>query len=197
MGKATDKQLDYAYAIADYLGLKRPENTFEECYRFISVFSGTYKAKRRNIVGDFIESGHPKFDDYVNTFGTFAVSWIEENLHNVSGVYAFLGKRNKLLYIGKSKDLASRIPSSWTERRGQAEIKRVLYYPTPTQADASVLEMYLITDKKPLLNVDGNTKDRPKMFWCNIDIKKDFREIPIRKEAGKDGGTQNVCENDY
>ena len=188
MGKATEKQTSYAFAIADELGIERPETTFEECQIFISLHVDEYKAKRQNIVLDLMNTGHPMYKEFVDTFGMLRVSWIHENLHNTPGVYAFLGKRNKLLYIGKSKDLASRIPSSWVERKRKAEIAKVKYFVTPTEADASVLEMYLITDKKPLLNVDGNTKDRPKMFKCDIDIKRDFKEIPIEKEI-KNGRT--------
>lgn len=188
MGKATEKQISYAFAIADELGIERPETTFEECQSFISRHVDEYKTQRHNLVLELMNIKHPAYRDFVETLGVLRVSWIVENLHDVPGVYAFLGKRNKLLYIGKSKDLASRIPSSWTERKGKAEIKKVMYFITPTEADASVLEMYLITDKKPLLNVDGNTKDRPKMFRCDVDIKRDFKEIPIEKEI-KNGRT--------
>ena len=192
MGKATQKQLDYAYAIADYLDIPRPLDTFEECQDFISAYVEIYKMKRKAVVKELIEDNHPYYEAYARIFGSFTVSWVEENLHNVPGVYVFLGDEDAILYIGKSKDLASRIPSSWTERIRQAEIKRVLYYPTPTQADASVLEMYLITDRKPLLNVDGRTEDRPQMFTCDIDIINDFKEIPIGKGAVEDGRTEDV-----
>lgn len=197
MGKATQKQMDYAKAIAKELGIQEPKDSFEDCQLFISTHVYEYKNKRQNIVYDLVNSGHPMYQDFVNEFGEKSILWMEKNLKKVAGVYAFLGIRNKLLYIGKSKDLASRIPSSWAERKRQADIKKVLYFPTPTEADASVLEMFLITDKKPLLNVDGKTKDKPKMFNCCINIKKDFMEIPIKKEISGHGRKKNVCKNDH
>ena len=181
MGKATQKQIDYAYAIADYLEIERPETTFEDCQLFISENIDRYKEKRKNIAHELINMGHPCYKEYVGTLGELAVSWVEENLHHVPGVYAFLGKRNKVLYIGKSIDLAGRIPMSFVERKGRAEIKRVMYYITPTKSDASVLEMLLITENKPKLNTDGLFKDKPQMYKSGIDIKRDFKEIPIRK----------------
>ena len=181
MGRATQKQIDYAYAIADYLEIERPDVTFEECQNFISENIEIYKKKRKDITHELIDIGHPYYKEYVETLGEITVSWVEENLHHVPGVYAFLGKRNKALYIGKSIDLAGRIPSSFTERRTKADIRRIMYYVTPTKSDASVLKMLLITENKPKLNTDGLFNDTPQMYQSGIDIKKDFKEIPLKK----------------
>lgn len=187
MGKATAKQIEYADIIADYLGLQKPSDTFEECQQFIKDNVDEYKRKRKTIVQDLIDEGHPRYKDYVDAMGEQTLLWVDTNLKGVAGCYAFLGARNKLLYIGKSLNLAERIPSSYTERKAKAEIKKILYYITPTQADASILEMMLITENKPLLNRDGNTKDKPKMYKSGVDIKRDFKEIPLVEKGKKNG----------
>lgn len=187
MGKPTQKQRSYACVIAQTLKVPEPEETFEAHQEFISKYIAKYKAYRKNysVVQELIDTGHPAYADYVNLIGEKAALWIDQNLHKIPGVYVFLGAKNNILYIGKSLDLASRIPSSYSERAKIAKIKRIMYYETPTQADTGVLEMILIAENDPLLNKDGKTKDKPQMFHSGIDILKDFKEIPLGRKGKK------------
>ena len=134
-----------------------------------------------------IDTGHPAYERYINDIGERTSLWITQNLKHKPGVYVFLGYRNKILYIGKSLDLASRIPSSYTERAKKVKVKKIMYYITPTKADASVLEMLLIAENDPLLNKDGKTTDKPTLFKSGLTILKDFEEIPLGKRGKRNG----------
>lgn len=185
-GEATEKQIEYAYAIADKLEIERPKTTYEECSNFISKYKERYKSLWcKDLITD-LSKFNLKF--YVNDFTEQERKWINDNLSDVAGVYAFVGEKNKILYIGKSLNLACRIPTSYEERAKQSKIKRVFCYATPTKADASILEMILITENKPVLNSDGNVDDYSLLFKSKLNILKDFKEV-------KSGRAQNVCKN--
>ena len=183
MGKPTQKQKSYAYVIAEALNLPKPEDTFEAHEVFLRTYANKYKAMRENysVVQELIDMGHPAYERYINDIGEKNAIWITENLRNKPGVYVFVGYRNKILYIGKSLDLATRIPSSYSERVEKVKIKKIMYYITPTQSDAGVLEMLLIAENKPLLNKDGKTNDKPQLFKSGLSILDDFEEIPLKK----------------
>lgn len=184
MGKPTKKQKTYACVIAQTLNIPQPLDTFEAHEIFLKTYADKYKALRREypIVQELIDTGHPYYERYINDIGEKNAIWITENLKNKPGVYVFVGYKNKILYIGKSLDLASRIPSSYSERVEKVKIYRIMYYITPSMADAGILEMLIISENKPLLNKDGKTKDYPIMFKSNLDIFKDFEEIPLKRK---------------
>lgn len=179
---ATQKQINYARVIATELGLKEPKPIFEECYSFICDHVDEYrnnlvlKEKMKDVGSDI------KAELFADTYGETTIEWMQANLWKKAGVYAFLAEDGSLLYIGKSKDLGTRIISSYEERSRKATIGRVLYYITPTEADASILEMYLIAECDPLLNSDGKTDDKPQMFRADIDIERDFAELFAQEE---------------
>lgn len=189
MGKPTQKQSSYARVIAQALNLPEPDDTFEAHEDFLGKYVSKYKAMRENysVVQELIDTGHPAYERYINDIGERASLWITQNLKHKPGVYVFLGYRNKILYIGKSLDLASRIPSSYTERAKKVKVKKIMYYITPTKADASVLEMLLIAENDPLLNKDGKTTDKPTLFKSGLTILKDFEEIPLGKRGKRNG----------
>ena len=96
-------------------------------------------------------------------------------LHNCYGVYFIYNDKNQLLYIGKSKNLANRIPESTRERNGA----KFAYILTVQPADIHILEPYLILKYKPIENTEfiehGNTS-------FNIDCPKPSRIIPFYEE---------------
>lgn len=187
MGKPTQKQSLYARVIAQALNLPEPDDTFEAHEEFLGKYVSKYKAMRENysVVQELIDTGHPAYLKYINDVGEKASLWISQNLKDKPGVYVFIGYKKKILYVGKSLDLASRIPSSYSERVEKVKIHKIMYYITPTKADAGILEMLLISENKPLLNKDGKTSDVPIMFKSNLDIFKDFEEIPLRNKRNK------------
>lgn len=184
MGIATDKQILFAYSIAEKLNLEKPRRTFEDCFKFIKEHKDQYydTVYKTPFVKSLYDNESGQYKDFKSDFNELAIKWIEDNLHKTYGLYCFLGNNDEILYIGKSIDLASRIPTSYCERKKQANIVKVMYYITPSKADASILEMLLITENKPFLNYDGITDDNSKLFKSNINIIKDFKNIPFMED---------------
>lgn len=181
--KATERQIDFANAISDIceFGIEFDENSlFEEVNKFITEHKIDY---RKAIYRMSIESGEPHTGTTGREYTTEGMSpeallFLYENLYKKSGVYAFVGKDNEIIYIGKSVDLSSRIPSSFRERRGYADIKRIMYFQDDNITNVNILEILLISENDPLLNGDCKTDCKPTMFHSNLDIIKDFSEIP-------------------
>jgi hypothetical protein len=95
----------------------------------------------------------------------------------VPGCYAFIGSNDELFYIGKSDDLAKRIPTSYKERRDAVKIKKIMAYKTRTEEEATFLEAMLIAENKPTLNVVGVDNDVEES--CGIDILRDFHVVHV------------------
>jgi len=83
-----------------------------------------------------------------------------EDVYNRSGVYLFEAKDGQSLYVGRStSNLQSRIATSFMERfdnyNEQVFVKIALCNPS----DTALLEVYLITTLKPILNRDCRYED--------------------------------------
>lgn len=93
---------------------------------------------------------------------TNVITLTDEFLRNMNslsekcGVYMFMNELKEPLYIGKSKDLSSRIPTSFSERNYPKYLKYAL---TKTQSDMSIYEIYYIAKYKPVLNTESNYND--------------------------------------
>lgn len=179
MGKATKRQIEYCNEIAKTLNIPNPKPNFDDCFNFISQNKELYKIKKFGTkISSFRETGYKYPDnciqDFYDKFGKDKILFFEKNLYKKAGCYAFADDNNQIIYIGKSINLAERIIKSYTERIRQKDIRDIYYYITPSKADASILEMVLITENKPVLNGDGITDDYSQMFKSNIDILKDF-----------------------
>ena len=193
MGYATGKQLVYACVIADKLGIDRPTNDFVECMRFISEYRPLFlqvvreenekEAERNKYTSEHDIYGYRAFSEH---FGRHLTELVSEYLDGVYGIYCFLEDDN-ILYIGKSYNLGKRILSSFRERIGQAPINRVMYRSLGTKADTNIMELLLIAENKPRLNTDCNVDDLPMLFYSNIDIAKDFRNIQEFIEWEREG----------
>lgn len=78
-----------------------------------------------------------------------------EYLTYVHGLYFLYDENKKLIYIGKSKNLGSRILNSVKERQGF-----YLKYKLPqTKSDTNILELYYISKFKPKLNSESKEVD--------------------------------------
>lgn len=78
-----------------------------------------------------------------------------ESLTNVHGLYFLYDENRNLIYIGKSKNLGSRILNSVKERQGF-----YLKYKLPlTKSDTNILELYYISKLKPVLNSESKEVD--------------------------------------
>jgi hypothetical protein len=125
--------------------------------------------------------------------GRVAVAFLECELYKKPGLYAFKSIDGEILYIGKSTNLAKRIPQSYGERYSDIEcegiyVDDILYY-EESEENIGVLEMYLISKYKPLFNKDGKT-DRSTDLRYDLDILRDFKPIPftwerLEKESAK------------
>ena len=100
---------------------------------------------------------------------------IFEVLIDKAGVYLIYDKNKKLVYIGKSYTLSSRILSSIKERKGSY----FSYIITENKIDADILEPYLIGTLKPALNGDFMTDDKPSF---ELPIPKKSELVSIFKE---------------
>mgnify|MGYP001209314387 CR=1 FL=1 len=84
-----------------------------------------------------------------------------------AGVYFLYNDNKELIYIGKSSDLGSRIPTSIRDRKAT----KYSYALTKTFSDAGIYEMYYISKLKPKLNVEGNFPDYPTVKLPDLKIQ--------------------------
>ena len=83
----------------------------------------------------------------------------EKDLPKLPGVYKFYDKKNKILYIGKAKNLSNRLKSYLSTSRDRKKneliekIKFLEVLITKTESDALLLEQSLIRKLKPPFNV--------------------------------------------
>ena len=78
-------------------------------------------------------------------------------LNKRMGLYFLFDINKKLIYIGKSVNLGSRILTSMSERKAFY----CRYLITDTVSDLNILEPYYITKMKPILNNEFSTLDLP------------------------------------
>ena len=81
------------------------------------------------------------------------------DLPSSSGVYLFKDKRERVLYVGKATNLASRVRSYFTSSHDRQMVPRLVRdaesvdcMATPTPSDALVLERQLIRKYRPQYN---------------------------------------------
>lgn len=96
-------------------------------------------------------------------------------LFQVYGLYFLYDENKNLIYIGKSKNLNERIPTSVKER-GAHYLK---YKVTNTLTDAHILELYYIAKLKPILNKDSKENDDTTLHIEYL-FKKESDFIKIR-----------------
>ncbi len=108
------------------------------------------------------------------------------------GVYQHLGAEGKVLYVGKAKNLRSRVRSYFRESRPKSgrinalvkKIEDVEVIVTDTEAEALILENNLIKEHQPRYNV--NLKDDKSYPYICIKNERFPRVFPTRR-LKKDG----------
>jgi excinuclease ABC subunit C len=107
------------------------------------------------------------------------------------GVYQYFDKQNKILYIGKAKNLKKRVSSYFTESKQSGKITvmvnkihRIEYIVVETEFDALLLENNLIKKYQPRYNV--MLKDDKTFPWICIKNERFPRVFPTRNIL-KDG----------
>lgn len=103
-----------------------------------------------------------------------------QDLPKNPGVYQFINKKQKTIYIGKAKNLKSRIISYFQESKNRSqkaknlinESKFIEIILTKNELEALLLEQHLIKEIKPKFNVQF--KDDKGYPWIKIDSSKNF-----------------------
>ncbi|MGO5427247.1 GIY-YIG nuclease family protein [Fusobacterium mortiferum] len=98
-----------------------------------------------------------------------------EDLVQVYGLYFLYDQDKNLIYIGKSRNLNERIPSSVKERKAYY----LKYKLTKTLTDTHILELYYIAKLKPILNKDSKESDDTTLT-IEYSFKKESDFIKIR-----------------
>lgn len=119
---------------------------------------------------------------------------IADTVPRQPGVYKFIDEDNVILYVGKAKNLRSRVASYFGRRRDRAHKTRVMvknadhleFTIVETEADALLLENTLIKKYQPRYNVMLRD-DKSYSYIC---IKKErFPRVFITRRVIKDGST--------
>ena len=108
-----------------------------------------------------------------------------------NGVYIFKDKDDRIVYVGKAKNLKSRVSSYFTSKETRAiriknEIHSIDFIVNENEEDALILENDLIKKNKPKLNV--RLKDDKSFPYIKINIKEDFPQFFVTRNHIEDGG---------
>jgi len=108
-----------------------------------------------------------------------------------SGIYQFYDVHEKLLYVGKAKNLKNRVSSylnKGTNKKAsnlRSRIKFIEMIITRSESDALILEQSLIRKKKPPFNVQF--RDDKSYPIIHISTDKEFPNIYISRRKQKEG----------
>ena len=113
------------------------------------------------------------------------------NLPNKPGVYQYYDKEDKLLYVGKAKDLKKRVSSYFTKKHDNGrtrllvkKIVRIKHIVVATETDALLLENNLIKKYQPRYNI--LLKDDKTYPWICIKNER-FPRVFSTRRVFKDG----------
>ena len=114
-------------------------------------------------------------------------------LPNSSGIYKFLDKSYKPLYIGKAKYINKRLASYFRKSAKTLKIKRLVEESryiqlalTNTELESLLLEQFQIKEHKPKFNVQF--KDDKGYPWIKIDSNKEFPSAQSFLGKGRQNG---------
>ena len=93
------------------------------------------------------------------------ISQILARLPQQPGVYQYFDDSNRLLYVGKAKNLKKRVASYFTKQNHNgktrllvSKITDIKWLIAPSESDALLLENSLIKEHRPLYNITYLTK---------------------------------------
>ena len=108
-----------------------------------------------------------------------------------SGIYQFFDSKEKLLYVGKAKNLKNRVSSYFNKGTNKKasnlrnQIKFLELIITNSESDALILEQSLIRKKKPPFNVQF--RDDKSYPMIHISTDKEFPNIYISRRKQREG----------
>ncbi|NPU83335.1 MAG: excinuclease ABC subunit UvrC [Syntrophaceae bacterium] len=108
------------------------------------------------------------------------------------GVYLMKGREGEVLYVGKAKDLRSRLKSYAGGTDGRfmipflvGRLEDVEFIVTATEKEALLLENTLIKEHRPRYNVDF--RDDKAYFHIRLDMREPFPRYQLVRRPRKDG----------
>jgi excinuclease ABC subunit C len=114
-----------------------------------------------------------------------------KNIPTKPGVYQFLNDKNKVIYVGKAKNLRSRVNSyfhsGFTNEKTEVLVKKITDIElviTDSEVEALVLENNLIKELKPRYNV--NLKDDKSFPFIKV-TNEPFPRVFSTRRVNKDG----------
>ncbi|MCB0503560.1 MAG: excinuclease ABC subunit C, partial [Bacteroidetes bacterium] len=115
-----------------------------------------------------------------------------KKIPHVPGVYRYYDKSDKILYIGKAKDLRKRVASYFVESRNKSarlrllvkKIQKIEFTVVPNEKDAFLLENALIKEHQPKYNIQ--LKD-DKSFPFIVIVNESFPRIFLTRNKRNDG----------
>ncbi len=116
-----------------------------------------------------------------------------KQLPNQSGIYQFFGANNKLLYVGKAKNLKNRVRSYFQKPTALSPAKKIMVEaihhlqitPTQNETEALLLEGNLIKQHQPPYNVV--LKDDKSWLYFAIDFRTEFPSVNLVRKTGVRG----------
>jgi excinuclease ABC subunit C len=125
----------------------------------------------------------------------------QKEIPTLPGVYIFLDEKGKTLYVGKAKNLRSRIKSYFLRveelRKSRSEaisqmvgkINQIKTYPVDSEIEAILLESELINKQKPKYN--SRQKDDKSFYLIKID-KKSYPSVQLIRSRNVDLRNKNA-----
>ena len=116
-----------------------------------------------------------------------------KRLPNKFGVYKFFDKQNKLIYVGKSKNIKTRVNSYFSKKQLHlktatlvSKITDVKYVVVENETDALLLENNLIKKEKPKYNILlKDDKTYPWICISNDEFPKVFQTRIVKKDGAE------------
>ncbi len=116
-------------------------------------------------VKEWVDSAHPKVD--FTRFG-FGPEWLRA-LPEAPGVYIMRNRAQDIVYVGKSRNLRHRVRSYFTARaledpkvaRIHEQLHSIEVVTTKSEVEALLLEMRLIRDFNPQINLQAAVHEQP------------------------------------
>lgn len=166
---ATRAVKEYAKAISEKLEIDEPDfSNFNETSGFIAENCMKYK---KTVSDERIESQLEDICNICEEHFTDEFLHLLDSIYEEKGIYVFWNK-DKIVYIGKSINLQSRVYYSLKERIKSENITHISLIYIEKEADLHIFEVMLITEYKPILNRDCVCGDYSNYFKCPADLTK-------------------------
>jgi excinuclease ABC subunit C len=147
-------------------------------------------AEGAELLADAIESGDLFLGKYTDTE---RVRMKVKEFPQTPGVYLMKGIGDKILYVGKAKNLRSRVRSYFTDSKDLSpktkilvrQIKKAEYILTATEVEAFLLEASLIKKHRPRYNI--RLKDDKAYPYIRMSMEDKFPRLYLARKVKKDG----------